>query len=160
MSWLFTSAGEYWSFSFCLNPSNNYSGLISFRIDCFALHAVQGPLKSLLQDHNSKTSILQCSAFFLVQLSHPYKTTRKTIALTIWTFVSKVMSLLFNTLPMFIIAFLPKSKLLLIHGCCQCLWLSLKPKKIKSVTISIFSPSVLWSVGTGCCDLSFLNVEF
>ena len=105
---------KYWSFSFYISPSNDYSGLISFRIDCFDLHAVQGPLKSLLQDHNSKKSILQRSAFFLVQLSYPYMTTGKTIALTIWTFVSKVMSLLFNTLPRFIIAFLPKSKLLLI----------------------------------------------
>ena len=89
---------KYWSFSFSIRPSNEYSGLISFRIDWFDLLAVQGTLKSLLQHHSSKASILQCSALFIVQLSHPYVTTGKTVALTIWTFVSKVMSLLFNTL--------------------------------------------------------------
>ena len=91
---------EYWSFSFSISPSNEYSGLISFRMDWLELLAVQGTLKSLLQDHNSKASVLQCSAFFIVQLSiqHPYMTTGKTIALTRWTFVGKVMSLLFNML--------------------------------------------------------------
>ena len=98
---------EYWSFSFSINPSNEYSGLISLRIDCFDLLAVQGTLKSLLQHHDSKASILQCSAFFMVQLLHPYMTTEKTIALTIWTFSGKVMSLLFSTLSRFVIAFLP-----------------------------------------------------
>ena len=101
---------KYWSFSFSISPSNEYSGLILFRIDCFDILTVQGTLKSLLQHHNSKASILLCSAFFMVQLSHPYVTTGKTMALTIWTFVGKVMSLLFNTLSRFVIAFLPRSK--------------------------------------------------
>ena len=103
-----------WSFSFSVSPSSEYSGLIFFRIDWFDLFAVQGTLKSLFQHHSSKASILQCSAFFMVQLSHPYMTTGKIIALTIQTFVGKVVSLLFNTLSRFIIAFLPKSKCLLI----------------------------------------------
>ena len=89
---------KYWSFTFSINPSNEYSGLISFSIDCFDLLAVQETLKSLLQHHSSKSSVLWCSAFFMVQLSHPFMTTGKTIALTIWTFVSKVISLLFNML--------------------------------------------------------------
>ena len=99
---------KYWSFIF--SPSNEYSGLISFRIFWFHLLAVQGTLKSLLQHHSSKASILWCSAFFIVQFSHPYMTTGKTIALTRWTFVGKVMSLLFNMLSRFVIAFLPRSK--------------------------------------------------
>ena len=103
---------NYWSFS--INPSKEYSGLISFRIDSFEFLAVQGTLKSLLQHHSLKASILQCSAFFMVQLSHPYMTTRKTIPLTIHTFVCKMMSLLFNSLFRFVIAFLPRSKCLLI----------------------------------------------
>ena len=103
-----------WSFSFSISSSNKYSGLISFRIDWFDIPAVQGTLKSLLQHHSSKASILQCSAFFVVQLSHPYMTTRKTIALTRQTFVGKVMSLLFNMLSRFVIAFLLRSKCLLI----------------------------------------------
>ena len=98
---------KYWTFSFSISPSNEYSGLISLRIDCFDLLAVQGTLKSLLQHHDSKASVLQCSAFFMVQLLHPYMTTEKTIALTIWTFSGKVMSLLFSTLSRFVIAFLP-----------------------------------------------------
>ena len=101
---------KYQSFSFSISPSNEYSGLIFFRIDWFELLAVQGTLESLLQHHNLKTSILQCSAFFMIWLSHPYMTTGKTIALTRWTFVGKVMPLLFNRLFMFIIAFLPSSK--------------------------------------------------
>ena len=105
---------KYWSFSFSISPSNEYLGLISFQTDWLGLSAVQGTLKSLLQHHNSKALILQCSAFFMVQLSHPYMTTGKTIALTLWTFVGKVMSLLFNTLSRFVIAFLPRSKCLLI----------------------------------------------
>ena len=100
---------KYWSFSFSISPSNEYSGLISFRIDWFDLLAVQGTLRSLLQHHSSKASTLQCSAFFMVQLSHPYMTTGKAIALSIWTFVSKVMSLLFNMWCRFVIAFLPMS---------------------------------------------------
>ena len=104
---------KYWSFSFSMSPSNEYSGLISFRIDWFDL-AVQGTLKSLLRHHSSKASILQHSAFFMVQLSYPYMTTGKNIAVTILTFVSKVMSLLFNMLSRLVIAFLPRSKCLLI----------------------------------------------
>ena len=103
-----------WSFSFSISPFNEYSGLISFKIDWFDLLAVQGTLKSLLQYHNLKESILWCSTFFIVQLSHPYMITGKTIPLTIWTFVGKVISLLFNTLSRFIIAFLPRSTYLLI----------------------------------------------
>ena len=105
---------KYWSFSFSISPSNKYSGLISFRMDWFDLFAVQGTLKSLLPHHSSKASILGHSAFFIVQLSHPYMTTGKTIALTIRTFVDKVMSLLFNMLSRVVIAFLPRSNHLLI----------------------------------------------
>ena len=108
---------KYWSFSFSISPSNEYSGLTSFRIDWFDLLAVQGTLKSLLQQHNAKASILRCSAFFLVQLSHSDMTTGKTIAWIIWIFVGKVMSLLFNILSRLVIAFLPTSKHLLICGC-------------------------------------------
>ena len=103
-----------WNFNFSISPSNGYSGLISFRMDWLDLLAVQGTLKSLIQHHSSKASILQCSAFFIVQLSHPYMTTGKTIALTRWTFVRKVMSLLFNMLSRLVITFLPRSKHLLI----------------------------------------------
>ena len=114
MSCLFASGGQvYWSFSFSISPSNEYSGLISFRIDCFDLLAVQGILKSL-QHHGSKTSILQHSIFFMVELFYPYMTTGKTIALTRLTFVSKVIFLLFNMLSRFFITFLPRSKCLLI----------------------------------------------
>ena len=105
---------KYWSFSFSLNHSNEYSGLISLRIDWFNLLAVQGTLKSLLQHNNSKVSVLWCSAFFIVQPSHPYMTTGKTIALTRWTFVGKVMSLLLNMLSRLVIVFLPRSKYLSI----------------------------------------------
>ena len=105
---------KYWSFSFSISPSNEYSGLISFRMDWFDHLAVQGTLKSLLQHHSLEASILWLSAFFIVQLSHPYMTTGKTIALKRWTFVSKVMSLLFNMLSRLVIAFLPRSKRLLI----------------------------------------------
>ena len=104
---------KYWSFSFNISPSNEYSGLISFRIDWLDLLAVQGTLKSLLQHHSSKASILQHSAFFIVQLSHPYMTTRRTIALTRRTFVGKITSLLFNMLSRLVITFLPRSKRLL-----------------------------------------------
>ena len=105
---------EYWDLSFSNSPSNKYSGLISFRIDWFDLLAIQGTLKSLFQYRNLKVLILQCSAFFMVQLLHLYMTTGKTIALTIWTFVSKVISLLFNTLSRFVVIFFPRSKCLLI----------------------------------------------
>ena len=111
---LYIRGPKYWSFSFSISPSNEYSGLVSFRIEWFNLFAVQGALKTLLQHHNSKASVLLYSVFFMVQLSHPYMTPGRTIALTIWTFVSKVMSLLFNTLSRFVIAFLPRSKYLLM----------------------------------------------
>ena len=122
---------NYWSVS--ISPSNEYSGLISFRIDRFDLSAFQETLKSLLQDHSSKASILQHSAFFVVQLSHPYMTTGKTKALTKQTFVGKVMSLLFNMLPRLVIAFLPRSKCLLISWQQSPSAVSLEPKKIKSL---------------------------
>ena len=131
---------KYWSFSFSISPSNEYSGLISFRIDWFDLLTVQGTLKSLLQHHNSKVSILQCSAFFMVQLSYPYMTTGKTIDLTRWTFVGKVISLHFNTLSRFVVAFLPRSKRLLISWLQSPSTVILEPKKIKSITVSIVSP--------------------
>ena len=137
---------KYWSFSFSISSSNEYSGLIFFRIDLLDLLAVQGTIKSLLQHHSSKASILWCSAFVVVQISHPYAITGKTIALTRWTFVGKVMSLLFNMLSRLLIAFLPRSKHLLI------LWLQstsaviLEPKKIKSVTVSVVSPSICHKV--------------
>ena len=120
---------EYWSFSFSSCPSNEYSRLISFRMDWLDLFAVQGTLKSLLQHHSSRASILQHSAFFIVQLSHPYMTTGKTIALTRWTFVGKVMSLLFNMLPKLVIAFLPRSKGLLISWLQSPSAVILEPKK-------------------------------
>ena len=109
---------KYWSFNFSISPSNEYSGLISFRIDWFDLHAVQWTLESLLQDHSPKASILWYSAFFMVQFSYPYMTTEEIITFTIHTFVGKVMSLLFNMLSSFVIAFLPRSKCL-FHGCCH-----------------------------------------
>ena len=137
---------KYWSFSFSISPSNEYSGLISFRMDWLDLLAVQGTLKSLLQHHSSKASILQCSAFFMVQLSYPYMTTGKTIALTRWTFVSKVMSLLFNMLSRFVIAFLPMSKHLLISWLQSPSIVILEPRKIKSATASPFSPSICHEV--------------
>ena len=119
-----------------------HPGLISFRIDWFALLAVRGALKSLLQYNSLKASVLQNSAFFIVQLSHPYMTTGKTTALTIRTFVSKVMSLLFNMLSRFVIAFLPRSKYLLISWLQSPSAVILEPKKVKSVTVSIVSPSI------------------
>ena len=149
---------KYWSFSFSISPSNEYSGLISFRIDWLDLLAVQGTLKSLLQ-HNSKASVLQCSAFFMVQFSHPYMATGKAIPFTKLTFVGKVMFLLFNMLSRLVIAFLPRSKCLLIS------WLQspsagiLEPKKIKSLTLFIVYASVCYD-GTGCHDFSFLTIEF
>ena len=129
-----------WSFSFSISPSNVYSGLLSFRIEWFYLLAVQGILKSLLQYHSSKSLILQHSAFFMVQLSHPYMTTGKTIALTMWIFVSKVMSLLFNMLSKLVIAFLPRSKHLLISWLQSPSAVILELKKMKSDTVSTFSP--------------------
>ena len=131
---------KYWSFS--ISPSNEYSGLISFRMDWLDLLAVQGTLKSLLQHHTSKASILPCSAFFMVQLSHPYMTAGKIKAFTRWTFVIKVMFLPFNTLSRLVIAFLPRSKRLLISRLQSLSSVTLEPKKIKSAIVSIFSPSV------------------
>ena len=156
---------KYWSFSFSISPSNEYLGLISFRIDWFDLLVVQGTLKSLLQHHSLKTSVLRCSTFFRVQLSHPYMTTGKTTALTIQNFFSKVMSLLYNMLSGFVITFIPRSKRLLIS---RLQWPSvviLKPKKIKSVTTSTFSHSICHEVMgpdamiLHCHDQHFLNVE-
>ena len=131
-----------WSFSFSISPSNEYSGLISFTIDWFGLLVVQGTLKSLLQHHILKVSIFQCSTFFMVQLSHRYMTTGKTIALTRWTFIGKVISLLFNTLSRFVIAFLPSNNHLLISWLQSLSRVILEPKKIKSVTISSKSDKV------------------
>ena len=128
------------------HPSNEYSGLIPFKMDWLDLLAVQGTLKSLLQHHSSKVSILWCSAFFMVQLSHPYVTTGKTIALTRQTFVGKVMSLLFNMLSRLVRAFLPRSKHLLISLLQSLSAVVLEPKKIKSVTVSIVSPSICHEV--------------
>ena len=146
-----------WTLS--ISPSSEYSGLISFRMDWLDILAIQGTLKSLLQYHSSKASILQYSAFFIIQLSHPYMTTRKAIALTRWTFVGKVVSLLFNMLSRLFIAFLPKSKCLLIS------WLQ-SPSDFGAQNNKVchcfhFFPIYMpWSDGTVCHDLSFLNVEF
>ena len=137
---------KYWRFSFSTMPSSEYSALISFRIDWFDLLAVQWTLKSLLQPHSSKASILRHSAFFMVQHSHPYTTTGKTIALTIQTFVSKVMSLLFNKLSRFVIAFLPRRKRLLISWLESPSTVILEPKKMKSDSVSTFSPSIYHEV--------------
>ena len=137
---------KYWSFSFSISPSNEYSGLISFRMDWFDFLAVQGTLKSLLQHHSSKASILWCSAFFMVQLSHPYMTNGKTIALTRLTFVGKVMSLLFNMLSRLVIAFLSRSKRPLTSWLQSPSVVILEPKKIKFVTVSIVSPSICHEV--------------
>ena len=152
---------KYWSFSFSISPSNEYSGLISFRIDWFDLLEVQGTLKSLLQHHNSKASILQCSAFFIVQLSHPYTTTKKTIALTRWTFAGKGMSLLFNMLSRLVITFLPRSKCFLISWFQSASAVILEPLPPNKVfhCFYCFPIYLPWSDGTGCHDLSFLNVE-
>ena len=133
---------KYWRFSFSINPSNEYSGLISFRMDWLDLLAVQGTLKSLLQHRSSKASIVWPSAFYIVQLSHPYMTTGKTIALSRWTFVGKGMSLLFNVLSRFVIAFLPRSKHLLISWLQSPSAVILEPRKIKSLTVFIVSPSI------------------
>ena len=133
---------EYWSFSFNISPSNEHSGLISFRMDWLDLLAVQGTLKSLLQHYSLKASVLQRSAFLMVQLSHPYMTTGKTIALTRQTFVDKVMSLLFSMLSRLVITFLPRSKCVLISWLQSPSAMILEPKKIKSATVSIVCPSI------------------
>ena len=137
---------KYWSFSFSISPSNEYSGLISFRINWFDLLTVQGTLKNFLQHHNSKVQILQLSAFFMVQLSHSYMTTGKTIALTRWPFVHKVMSLLFNMLSRLVITFLPRSKCLFISWLQSPSAVILEPPKIKSLTVSIVSLSICHEV--------------
>ena len=151
---------KYWSFSSSISLSNEYSGPISFRMDWLDLLAVQGTLKSLLQHHSSKASVVWCSAFFIFQLSHPYMTIGKTMALTRWTFVGKVMSLLFNMRSRLVITLLPRSKRLLISWLQSPPAVILEPKRIKSVTVFIVSPSIYTSDGTGCHDVGFLNVEF
>ena len=133
---------KYWGFSFSISPSKEYSGLISFRMDWLDLLAVQGTRKSLLQYHSSKTSIFQCSAFFIVQMSHPYITIGKTKALTRWTFVGKVMSLVFNMLSRLLITFLPRSKHLLISWLQSPSAVILESPKIKSLTVSIVYPPI------------------
>ena len=150
--WVFSSESvfhirwpKYWSISFRISLSSEYSGLISFRMDWLNLLAGQGTLKSLLQHHSSKASILQHSGFSIVQLSHPYMTSGKTIALTRWTFVGKVMSVLFNMLSRLVIAFLPRSKCLFISLQSQSAVI-LEPKKINSVTVYIVSPSICHEV--------------
>ena len=151
---------EVRSFRFNIRPSNEHSGLFSFRMDWLDLLTVEGALKSLLQHHSSKASILRCLAFLIVQLSHPYMTTGETIALTRWTFVGKVMSLHFNMLSRLVITFLPRSKRLLI------LWLQSSsavilelPENKVSHYFHCFSIYFPWTDGTRCHDLSFLNVE-
>ena len=150
---------KYWSFSFNISLSNENSGLISSRMDWLDLLAVQGTLKSLLQHHSSKVSIILCSAFFTVQLSHPYMTTGKTIAFTRWTFVGKVMSLLFNMLSRLVITFLLMSKHLLTSWLQSPSAVILEPKNKVSHCFYCFPICLPWSHGTGCHDLSFLNVE-
>ena len=151
---------NYWCFSFSISTSNEYSGLISFRINWFDILAVQGTLKSLLQHHSSNASILWRSAFFIVQLSHPFMwKTRKTIALTRQTFVSKAMSLLFNMLSRLVIAFLPRSKRLLISWLQSPSAVILEPRRISQPLFPLFPIYVPLSDGTRCHDFSFLNVE-
>ena len=152
---------KYWSFSFSISLYNEYLGLISFRMDRLDLLAVQGILKSLLQHHSSKASILPRSVFFIVQVSHLYITTGKIIALSRWIFVGKLMSLLFNILPGLVIAFLPSSRLLLIS------WLQLPsavilepPKNKVCHSFNCFPIYLLWNDGTGWHDLSIPNAEF
>ena len=151
---------KYWSYSFNISPSNEQPGLISFRMDWLDLLAVQGTPKSLLQHHSSKASFLQCSAFFIVQLSHPYTTTGKTIALTRRTFVGKVMSLLFNMLSRLVITFLPRSKCLLISWLQSPSVVILEPPKNKvGHCFHCFTIYLPWSDWTRCHDLSFLKVK-
>ena len=152
---------KYWSFSFSISPSNEHPGLISFRMDWLDLLAVQGTLKSLLQHHSWKASIFRHSAFFTVQLSHPYMTTGKTIALTRRTFVGKVMSLLFNMLSRLVITFLPRSKRLLISWLQSPSAVILEPKKIKSDAVSTVSTSICHEVmGPDAMILVFWMLSF
>ena len=152
---------EYWNFSFSISPSTEYSGLISFTMDWLDLLAVQGTLKSLLQHHSSKASIFRRSAFFIVELSHPYMTTGKTIALTRCTFVGKVISLLLNMLSRLVITFLPRSKRLLISWLQSPSAVILEPPKIKSDTVSTVSPSICHEVmGPDAMILVFWMLSF
>ena len=162
ISHFFSLGGQrYWSFSFSISPSSEYSGFISFRMDWLDLLAVQGTLKSLLQHHSSKASILWHSVFFIVELSHPYITTGKTIDLTRWTFAGKVMSLLFNILSRLIITFLPRSKHLLISWLQSPSAVILELRKIKSVTVYILSPSICYEVmGLDAMILVFWMLNF
>ena len=146
---------KYSSFSFDISPTNEHPGFISLRMDSLDLLAVQGMLKNVLQHHSSKASILRRSAFFIVQLSHPYKTTGKTIALTIQTFIDKVKSLLFNMLSRFVIAFHPRSKCLLISWLQPPSAVILEPRKMKSLTVSTVSPSICHEV-TGLDAMIFV----
>ena len=152
---------KYWSFSFSISPSKEIPGLISFRMDWLDLLAVQGTLKSLLQHHSSKASILRHSAFFTVQLSHPYMTTGKTIAWTRQTLVGKVMSLLLNILSRLVITFLPRNKRLLISWLQSPFAVTLEPQKIKSDTVSTVSPSISHEVmGPDTMILVFWMLSF
>ena len=151
---------KYWNFSFSISPSNAYSGLISFRMDDLDLLAVQETLKSLLQHHSLKALILQCSTFIMDQLWLPYTTTGKTIALTTQRLVIKVMSLLLNMMSRFVIAFLPRSKHLLISWLQSLCTVILEPKKTICHCFHCFPIYFPWSDETGCHDLHFLNVEF
>ena len=152
---------KYCSFSFSISPSNEYSGLISVRMDWLDVLSAQGTLKSLLQHHSSKASILWCSAFFIVQLLHPYMPTGKTIVLTRGTFVGKVMSLLFNMLSRLAITFIPRSKCLLISWLQSPSAVILEPPKMKSVTVSTVSPSICHEVmGPDAMILVFLMLSF
>ena len=152
---------KYWSFSFNISPSNEHPGLISFRRDWLDLLAVQGTLKSLLQHHGSKASIVWCSVIFIVQLSHPYMTTGKTIAQTRWTLVDKVMYLLFNMLSRLIITLLPRSRCLLISWLQSPSAVILEPRKIKSVTVSTVCPSISHEVmGLDAMILVFQMLSF
>ena len=147
---------KYWSFSLNISPSNEYSGLISFTMDWLDLLAVQGTLKNLLQHHSSKASILQHSALFIIQLSHPYMTTGKTIALTRWTFVGKVMSLFFNMLSRLVITFLPRSRVFSFHSCGHHLQWFWSPKNKVWHCFHCFSIYLPWSDGTRCHDFKII----
>ena len=157
MSQFFISGGLYWNLNFSISPSYEYAGLISFNIDWFDILAVQGTLRSLFQHHSLKAPVLWCSALFMVQLSHPYITTGKTIALTRWTVAGKVMPLLLNMLSRLFITFLPRSKHLLVSWLQSPSAVILEPPKLKSVTVSTVSQSICHEVMNH--DLSFLNVE-
>ena len=152
---------KYWSFTYSISPCTEYSGLISYRMDWLDLLAVQGTLKSLLQHHSLKASSLQSSAFFMVQLLHPYMTTGKTIDLTRWTFVGKVMSMLFNMLSRLVITFLPRNKRLFISWLQSPSAVIWEPQKIKSATVSTVSPSICHEVmGLDAMILVFWMLSF